>query len=348
MAEEKASEATAEDDVFEVNAELQMGITSEKDSIKCTESLENWLQKNALSAYFGKMTECGITSVKHIQDVTEEDAQADVGMTKFEARRLFRAFVEWKATEEKKRKQQPSNVPRLVTNNQAVVVTLPPAFQGFIATRDGGKSVVVSSQTLQKKWHNLWYNTPLNPFQEASNSFILKMCESRQYRFPNQRSCELWARKERESRISLLLAVKKNTNAWTQYYKKKSIYGVISLLQTKYPMVGALTEDNIASGEYECCISYKEAMDDLNKTLKENEDKCEAAISETLNPSGSVKSGEKTVLKISGFYIQGLWRLIFTLVTLDILFIHCHSIHSVLFSLLFTLKYCGMANCLIN
>ena len=75
------------------------------------------------------------------------------------------------------------NVPGFVTNTQAVVVTLPPAFQGFVATRDGGKSSVVSSQTLQKKWQNLWYNTPLNPFQEASNSFILRMCESR----------ELWA-----------------------------------------------------------------------------------------------------------------------------------------------------------
>ena len=290
-ADERRANDTAEDGVFEVNTDSQKETTSSNES-QCPESLEKWLQKNVLSAHFEKMSECGITRVSHLQDVAEEDAVSDVGMTKFEARRLIRAFKEWKETQEKKKNRQAVNVPGFVTNSQAVVVTLPPAFQGFVATRDGGKSIVVSSHTLPKKWQYLWYNTPLNPFQEASNSFILKMCESRQHIFANQRSCELWARKEREKRISLVLAVEKNTKAWTQYYKQKSIYGTISLLQNKYPIVDALTEDRIARGDYECCVNYKEAIDALNIKLQEHEDNCEASISATLNASGNVKSGE--------------------------------------------------------
>ena len=86
--------------------------TSSNDS-QCPESLEKWLQKNALSAHFRKMSECGVTSVSHLQDVTEEDVVSDVGMTKFEARRLKRAFKEWKETEEKEKNSAGSGCPRL-------------------------------------------------------------------------------------------------------------------------------------------------------------------------------------------------------------------------------------------
>ena len=195
----------------------------------------------------------------------------------------------------RKKNQQAVHVLGFVTNNQAVVVTLPRAFQGFVATRDGGKSIFVSSQTLKKKWQKLWYNTPLNLFQEASNSFILRMCESPQHMFPNQRSCELWARKEREKRTSFVFAVAKNTKAWTQHYQKKSIYGAISLLQNKYPMVVALAEDCIARGDYECCVCFKEAMDALSIKLQEHEDNCEASVSATLDAAGNVKPGERKI-----------------------------------------------------
>ena len=86
----------------------------------------------------------------------------------------------------------------------------------------------------------------------------------------------MWARKEREKRISLVLAVSKYTKACTQYYQKKSINGTISLLQNKYSMVGAMTEDHIAKGDYECCVSFKEAMDACSIKLEEHEDNCEA------------------------------------------------------------------------
>ena len=115
MADEKAdkgrSNHTAEDGVFQVTAESQKETTSSSD-LQCPESLEKWLQKNSLSAHLGKMSECGITSVSHLEDVTEEDAVSDVGMTKFETRRLIRVFKEWKESQGKK-KSAGSACPRL-------------------------------------------------------------------------------------------------------------------------------------------------------------------------------------------------------------------------------------------
>ena len=104
-ADERRANDTAEDEDFEVNTDSQKETTSSNES-QCPESLEKWLQKNALSAHFEKMSECGITRVSHLQDVAEEDAVSDVGMTKFEARRLIRAFKEWKETPKKKKNRQ--------------------------------------------------------------------------------------------------------------------------------------------------------------------------------------------------------------------------------------------------
>ena len=111
-ADEGRTNDTAEHKVFEVNADSQKETTSRNDS-QCPESLEKWLQKNALSAHFRKMFDCGITSVSHLEDVTEEDVVSDVRMTKFEARRLKRALKEWKETQGKKKKSAGSDCPRL-------------------------------------------------------------------------------------------------------------------------------------------------------------------------------------------------------------------------------------------
>lgn len=146
------------------------------------------------------------------------------GMTKFQARRLLREYNEWKTKKlqelKKGKGQKPLlSVPALKTNNNAVVVSLPPAFQGFLGTRAGRKSVTVSTSHLAKKWSNVYYKTPQNPVKILSNHFMLRMCESQQYKFKSRRECETWARKEREKRISLLLALEKNTKGWSPYYK---------------------------------------------------------------------------------------------------------------------------------
>jgi hypothetical protein len=102
---------------------------------------------------------------------------------------------------------------------------------------------------LQKKWTSLWYENPLNPFQEASNSFILKMCESKQHKFKSSRECEKWG-------IQLSLAVEKRTTGWTTDYKKKSIYGALSLLQEIYPAVAVLDVEKICKADYDACVFH--------------------------------------------------------------------------------------------
>ena len=256
-----------------------------------TEFLEEFLAKHSLSTFADKMRESGITEVQHLEDVDENDAVSDFGMSKFQARRLLRAFHEWKLVKTKGGVPY-INAPSLITNSKAVVVTLPPAFQGFFGTSDGGKSVIVSSKMLERKWDVLWYEKPLNPFQNASNSFILKMCESKQYMFRTQRECEAWARKERERRIELLLAVERNTKGWTAYYMKKSIYGNISILQEKYPVVAVLVEDNVCKADYESCALYKDKIDELNMMLLKHEENFKSANSSILTSNGTVKKGK--------------------------------------------------------
>lgn len=267
---------------------------------ECEESLESWLSNNALASYLDEMKKNGLTSVSHLEDITEADAMSDLNMSKFQARRLIRSFKEWKlkkSEQVKKEKEQPKTAnfkPRLVTNNKAIVVTLPPAFQGFLGTRDGGTSVVVSTSSLAKKWKNLYYKNPLNPFQNFSNGFMLKMCESQQYKFKTTRQCEKWAREERDKRITLLLAMEKNTKGWSPYYRKKSVYGSLSALQEKYPVVPALTEESVKKADYECCVDFKNSLESLDLyTVKGHEEMMESAIEDALEPSGSVKSGIK-------------------------------------------------------
>ena len=68
--------------------------------------------------------------------------------------------------------------PRTNTNSNAVVVSLPPAFQGFLRTRDGGKGVIVPTSHLAKKWANVYYKNPQNPLEILSNNFMLRNCKS--------------------------------------------------------------------------------------------------------------------------------------------------------------------------
>ena len=139
-----------------------------------TDLIEDWLAEHSLSVFADKIKENGITDVQHLQDAEEKDVKFDFGMPKFQAKRLLRAFQKWKKASEQERAKRPMvNPSTFVTNKQSVVVTLSPAFQGFFGMRDGGKSVIVSPAVLEKKWNTLWYKNALNPFQRASNSFIL-------------------------------------------------------------------------------------------------------------------------------------------------------------------------------
>ena len=174
MADKTESSYANEDELEVIQLSPKANFDAEGRKRKA-ESIEEWLATHSLSEFCSKIQAFGITEVSHLQDVnTEGDAQSEFEMSRFQARRL-RAFQEWKNQQEKAIKRRPVDSSThdagssFKTNNKSVVVTLPPAFQGYFGTRDGGKSIIVNSAMLQKKWTSLWYENPLNPFQEASN-----------------------------------------------------------------------------------------------------------------------------------------------------------------------------------
>lgn len=124
---------------------------------------------------------------------------------------------------------------------------------------------------------------------------MLRMCESQQYKFKSRRECETWARKEREKRISLLLALEKNTKGWTPYYKKKSIYGTVSNLQERFPAVAVLTEDNVKKADYESCVEFKDSLESLCHTIIGHEETVEMSIQDAIGPTGNVKTGRAVI-----------------------------------------------------
>ena len=302
----RSARANMADDVVEVpvdeieaESSLKEQNSDPKGEKRKKETLDALLEEHGLLTFVAEMKKAGVTEMQHLQDVGEQDAISEFGMSKFQAKRLVRAFQEWKVQQEtaKRSRLTSSGIngatnSNFVTNNKAIVVTLPPAFQGFFGTRDGGRSVIVPSKMLEKKWRALWYENPLNPWQKASNSFVLRMCESKQHKFRGQRDCETWARKERERRIELLLAVEKNTAGWSAYYKKKSMYGSLSILEEKYPAVAAVDAKSVCKSDYEVCAIFKDKIDILSNGLENLKTKLTKAIEETLNPeSGTVKTG---------------------------------------------------------
>ncbi len=53
------------------------------------ESIKEWLATYSLSGFGSKMQAFGITEVSHLQDVGEEDAQSEFGVSRFQAKRLL-------------------------------------------------------------------------------------------------------------------------------------------------------------------------------------------------------------------------------------------------------------------
>ena len=117
------------------------------------------------------------------------------------------------------------------------------------------------------------------------------MCESKQHKFRTQRNCETWARKERDRRIVLILAVEKTTVGWTAYYKKKSIYGSFLFRQQKYPFVAALDAQTVCKAHYDACAFFKDKIHLLDNALEKHEHSLREAISDTLTGKGTVKRG---------------------------------------------------------
>ena len=93
--------------------------------------------------------------------------------------------------------------------------------------KEGGRIIRVSSSSLQERYSDLWrYKFPSNLKQKFSNSFILNMCQAMEPIFKTARLLTDWARKEREKRLDILLAlhpVDETLGQESKYFMKKSL-----------------------------------------------------------------------------------------------------------------------------
>ncbi|CAB4021978.1 Hypothetical predicted protein [Paramuricea clavata] len=71
------------------NAESTVSAEKETEELHCKETLQLRLENNSLAMYFDNMKKGGLTSISQLEDITEGDAEADLGMTKFQARCLL-------------------------------------------------------------------------------------------------------------------------------------------------------------------------------------------------------------------------------------------------------------------
>ncbi|CAB3992187.1 Hypothetical predicted protein [Paramuricea clavata] len=128
--------ADAADILTTSNAESTVSAEKKIEELHCEETLQLWLEKNSLAIFFDNMKKCGLTSISHLEDITEGDAESDLGMTKFQARRLLRLFNEWKAqrNHEKKGNIQQSTVQaflHLLRITKLLLFTCRPRFKGL-------------------------------------------------------------------------------------------------------------------------------------------------------------------------------------------------------------------------
>ena len=145
----------------------------------------------------------------------------------------------------------------------------------FLQTRDGQGHVVVQAQTLERKFKNLYYESPVNPTQVFSNSFILQMAGERMKFSKSLRDCELWCRKERSKRTNLLMGTSKSPTIdnWTTYYQNQSPYGIVKIAKSRYPEIAALQENGVqpSKNQYAHRCKFFEICQDAMALVNKNE-----------------------------------------------------------------------------
>lgn len=151
-------------------------------------------------------------------------------------------------------------------------------FKNFFQTRDGQGNIVIPSNTLKTKFKNLWYNNPLNPFQQFSNAFILAMAEYRLQFEANLRSCELWCRKMCVERMCTTKCSIK-----MEYLLQEE--GLRQITKERYPEVAQKLANYEEGGSskvshflYDCLCKYEEGLEEAEALAKESVQKCEAQI----------------------------------------------------------------------
>ncbi len=120
-----------------------------------------------------------------------------------------------------------------------------------------------------------------------NNSFILAMCYERERDFHNIRALEDWSRKERERRISILMAIQPynlDLAKESTYIKQKSVPWMWGQLKTKYPVVSTLETDmvnSISGSTAQKIILYHDGLQQLQEMLSNALRQAEQGLSET-------------------------------------------------------------------
>lgn len=259
----------------------------------------SFLKKTSLENFKDAFIKQGVEKIEHLQDIDEEDAK-EFGLSKIQLKRLKREYALWNA--EKTKSAPPSSnatcstgTTSYKTSSSSVVLSLRPGFKDFFHTRDGQGNIVVSSKALKVKYQNLWYDNPLNPFQTFSNRFILQMAEYRMQFSKSLRECELWCRRMRQQRISLMIASvqKCALSKWTPYYRGRSVWGLHQQMCERYPQVQSCLEaedgQEVPRNMYDSLCKFTEGIEKAHNLAKEARQQCDEQIALCGTP---VKEGE--------------------------------------------------------
>lgn len=262
--------------------------------------LKAFLKKLSLEDKFKNFQSNGLSQIEHLQDIHEKDIDM-LGLTVFEWRRLQREITTWRSEEESaKIGNAKTSVAAFKTSSASTVISLPNSLSNFFGTRDGQGNIVVSIESLKRKYKALWYENPVNPTQIFSNSFILQMAEQRMQFEKTLRSCELWCRKQRSTRIYFLLALAKTPviSTWNQYYKSQSIMGKCEILERQHPAVASFLENRVreessnvpSKAMYENICQYVAKLEEVSTFSTNALQKCDTEMAKC-SPAGVLKKG---------------------------------------------------------
>ena len=126
------------------------------------------------------------------------------------------------------------------------------------------------------------------------------MAEQRMQFEKTLRSCELWCRKQRSTRIYFLLALTKTPviSTWNQYYKSQSIMGKCEKLERQHPAVASFLENRVreessnvpSKAMYENICQYVVKLEEVSTFSTNALQNCDTEMAKC-SPAGVLKKG---------------------------------------------------------
>ena len=229
--------------------------------------LRDWLEDIDLEDYHEGFLSLGVKKVKYLKDVTQTHLEK-MGLKELEVNRFMNKLSQ---------EQTPASVEKQNVNR--VEVKMP--------TSTFGRSTISHSEKdLIRIYPDMYYEgdptgKKLNWKQRQSNTFALKMCASAAWKFDKKSSLYKWARKERDSRLNVLLtfASVEDLKNDSEYFQEQSILCRQSKLAHKYAdirsIIAGLKPKNKLSKERVMLYSteVKGLVDWAENGMKEIEEK---------------------------------------------------------------------------